>query len=129
MTGALRTTATDTLEAHANLLPLDLCIQNLCHQATIRLASHPNSHPLTPLLRRTSKLYVKKHKSSLHHLTHTYDLNPDTIEKIHPSCHHPNTTSPTSPEYQKQGKSPYTYMTNEYKAQESTRTDQASMEE
>ena len=31
MTGAMRTTATDTLEAHTNILPIAQHIQNLCH--------------------------------------------------------------------------------------------------
>lgn len=84
----------DTLEAHTNLLPLDLQIQNLCHQATIRLASHPYSHPISPLIRRASRCYVAKHKSSLHHLTQAYSLNPDTVEKIHPSWRCPNDISP-----------------------------------
>jgi ribonuclease HI len=94
MTRALRTTATDMLEAHANLLPLDLRIQNLCHQAAVRLASHPTSHPISPLLRRASKGYVKRHKSSLHHLTHAYNLKPDTIEKIYLAQRQPNDKSP-----------------------------------
>ena len=85
MTGALRTTATDILEAHANLLPLDLRIQNLCHQAAICLSSHPTSHPISLLIQHTSKCYVKRHKSSLHHLMRAYLLNPNTIEKIHPA--------------------------------------------
>ena len=85
MTRALRTTATDILEALTNLLPLDLRIQNLCHQAAIRLTSHPTSHPISPLLHQASKCYVQRHKSSLHHLTCAYLLNPDTIEKIQPA--------------------------------------------
>jgi hypothetical protein len=93
MTGALRTTATDMLEAHANLIPLDLQIQNLCHQVAIQLAYHPTSHPISPLLHRAAKGYVKRHKSSLHHLTHTYNLDPDSTDKIHPARHHLNNTS------------------------------------
>ena len=96
MTGALRSMATDVLEAHANLHPLDLRIQNICHQAAIRLASHPNSHPISLLLRQVSKQYIKRHKSSLHHLTHAYTLDPSTIEKIHPARRRPNEASPHS---------------------------------
>ena len=96
MTGALQTTATDILEAHANLLPLDLWIQNLCHQAAIHLSSHPTSHPISLLIQHASKCYIKRHKSSLHHLTHTYLLNPNTIEKIHPAWRRPNELPPHS---------------------------------
>src|ERR1700712_1791495 len=38
-TGAMRTTATDTLEAHAKLLPLEHRLQNLCFQAAIQIAA------------------------------------------------------------------------------------------
>ena len=96
MTRALWTTATDVLKAHTNLLPLDLWIQNLCHQATICLSSHPTSHPISPLTQCASKCYVKRHKSSLHHLTCAYLLNPNTIEKIHPAQCWPNELSPHS---------------------------------
>ena len=95
MTRALWTTATDILEAHANLLYLDLQIQNRCHQATIHLSSHPTSHPISLLIQHTSKCYVKRHKSSLHHLTRMYLLNPNTIEKIHPAWCQPNELPPT----------------------------------
>ena len=41
MTGALRTTATDTMEAHADLLPFDLLVDRLCHRSAVRLSRPP----------------------------------------------------------------------------------------
>jgi len=46
ITGALRSTATDLIETHANLLPITLLLQNTCHRAIIRLTALPNPHPL-----------------------------------------------------------------------------------
>jgi hypothetical protein len=59
ITGAMRSTTTDTLEAHANLLPIALLLQNTCHRAIIRLAAHPPTHPLHAHVRRTAKRYVQ----------------------------------------------------------------------
>ncbi|OJA19934.1 hypothetical protein AZE42_14044, partial [Rhizopogon vesiculosus] len=44
MTGAMRSSATDALEAHANLLPISLQLQNICHRAIVRLTAHPDTH-------------------------------------------------------------------------------------
>jgi hypothetical protein len=74
--------------------PTRLMNTNLCHQVAIRLASHPTSHPISPLIHCASRRYVAKHKTLLHHLTQAYSLNPDSIEKIHPSRHCPNESSP-----------------------------------
>ncbi|KIK95473.1 hypothetical protein PAXRUDRAFT_45220, partial [Paxillus rubicundulus Ve08.2h10] len=46
ITGTMCTTATDVLEAHAKLIPLQHRIQNLCHQAILCFAAHPPLHPL-----------------------------------------------------------------------------------
>jgi hypothetical protein len=36
ITGAMRSTPTDSLEAHANLLPIPLFLQKICHRATVK---------------------------------------------------------------------------------------------
>jgi hypothetical protein len=46
ITGALRSTATDILDLHANLLPTELLFHKVCHSATLRLKTLPPSHPL-----------------------------------------------------------------------------------
>jgi hypothetical protein len=45
-TGAMRTTPTDLLDAHADLLPFELLVDKKCHTAALRLATLPASHPL-----------------------------------------------------------------------------------
>ncbi|RDX44140.1 hypothetical protein OH76DRAFT_1360085, partial [Lentinus brumalis] len=54
ITGAMRTTATDVLEAHLHLLPFDLLVDKVCFRATARLCSLPSSHPLHSHVRRAS---------------------------------------------------------------------------
>ncbi|KAF8833666.1 hypothetical protein BDN67DRAFT_992802 [Paxillus ammoniavirescens] len=67
ITGALKTTATDTMENH-------------CHQAVLRISVHLKTHPLHPTIRRAARIYVRHHRSSLHHLTHTFRINPNNAE-------------------------------------------------
>ena len=78
MTGALRTTATDTMEAHADLLPFDLLVDRLCHRSAVRLSSLPNSDPLSPHVPKAAQRFVKRHRSSLHELTVAYKTHLDT---------------------------------------------------
>jgi hypothetical protein len=46
ITGALCTTATDVLDLHANLLPVELLFHKVCHRAAVHLATLPDTHPL-----------------------------------------------------------------------------------
>ncbi|KAG2068144.1 hypothetical protein BDR04DRAFT_1025367 [Suillus decipiens] len=50
ITGAMRTTASNLLEVHANLLPTSLLLQNTCHRAIVHLITHPKTHPLYTLV-------------------------------------------------------------------------------
>jgi len=90
ITGGMRTTATDVLEAHANILPIELLMQEVCYRATIRLASLPRSHPLHKPLRACAKKMIKSHPSLLHTLLHMYGINPDTYETVSPASHAPS---------------------------------------
>jgi hypothetical protein len=68
ITGGLRTSAMDSLNAHAYLLPAELTVRKWCHQALTRIATLPKEHLLYKIIKscRTSK--VKRHKGPLHHL-------------------------------------------------------------
>jgi hypothetical protein len=96
ITGAMRTTATDLLEAHTNLLPITLLLQNTCHQAIIQLAAHPSSHPLHTHVKRTAACYVEKHRTSLHRLTCSFHIDPAEIETLTGAIQHPSHTCPYS---------------------------------
>lgn len=47
-TGAMRTSATDALEAHLQLLPMDSLVDKVCFRATAQMCAVPSSHPLFP---------------------------------------------------------------------------------
>jgi hypothetical protein len=73
ITGALRTTANDMLDTHANLLPFPVLVSKLVHRAGVKLACLPDSHPLTAKVIRAAKRYVKHHCSPLHEIMHGYN--------------------------------------------------------
>ena len=91
ITGGMRSAPTDLMTAHADMLPFRHLVDKLCQRATIRLCTLPPSHPLTSHVCRAARHYVKRHRSALHELLHTYaDKNtPNHMEKILAVRHHP----------------------------------------
>jgi hypothetical protein len=65
ITGAIRSIPTDSLDAHADLLPFPLLVNKVVHQSAIRLAMLPASHPLHEPVKRAATRYVKHHRSPL----------------------------------------------------------------
>jgi hypothetical protein len=55
ITGALRSTATDSLDVHAHLMPVDLLMKKICHRAATRLISLPETHPLHKQIKHCKK--------------------------------------------------------------------------
>lgn len=77
ITGALRTTSHIALDAHANILPIDLAMNLACFRATIRMATLPKSNPLQKYLLKAQR-YIKRHRSALHELLHCFNILPST---------------------------------------------------
>lgn len=82
VTGGLRTSPTDALDACAFLLPLSLTIERWSLRAAVRLASSPPEHPLYKPVKHASSRNAKRHRSPLHSLLGSIDFNPKLIEKI-----------------------------------------------
>ena len=81
ITGTIKTTANDMLDAHANLLPFHLLISKIIHRAATCLTCLPDSHPLSKHVLKPSKRFVKKHWTPLHKITNAYNLKPREMEK------------------------------------------------
>ena len=94
ITGAMRTSPTDSTEIHANLMPMSTLVQKMLFNSSIRIASLPESHPLHGLATRVKKRNVVHHKTALHHLLHGLKLKPGTIETIIPRPTPPNSLTP-----------------------------------
>jgi len=82
ITGALSTTAGDTLDIHANLFPIDLLLNKILFRAAVRICSLPKTHPLHTAIRKAASRYVRRHRSPLHNLLHLAKLSPDDVETI-----------------------------------------------
>ena len=80
ITGALCTTATDIMEAHANVLLIELLMHRVCYRAAICLTTVPDLHPLRkPMLTCVCRC-AKRHLSPIHTLLHTYNIKPTDYE-------------------------------------------------
>ena len=89
ITGGLRTSPTDSLNAASYLLPVPLLVDKICYRALTRLAMLPPGHPLFPLVRKNASGRVKRHRAPLHILLSLYKLNPTLVEKIPPTARNP----------------------------------------
>jgi hypothetical protein len=78
ITGCLKTTATDYIEPHANLIPLDLRIKDNCLRAFTRLVSLRGSHPLVEVVKRATDRPAKRHPSPIDILHPAYPHWPET---------------------------------------------------
>ena len=92
ITGGLRTSPTDALDACAFLLPATLNIDKWCHRAIIRMAMLPKDHPLHKTINRKNTREVMHHRTAIHHLLAYYDFDPNAVEKIPAAPRDPNLT-------------------------------------
>ena len=91
ITGALRSTAADTAEIHAELPPVQLRLRRLCALAALRTASLPSSHPLHATAKKKAKQHpVRRHRTTLQTLLHLNAIDPATTEEITPVRRPPN---------------------------------------
>ncbi|KAK6978301.1 hypothetical protein R3P38DRAFT_2546190 [Favolaschia claudopus] len=85
ITGVIRTTANDYLDLHAHNTPIELRLNQLCFEAAVQICTLPASHPLHTVVKRAARFHsIRRHRSSLHNLMHTFQLNPDDFETIRP---------------------------------------------
>src|SRR6266481_4376798 len=92
ITGALCTTATDVMEAHVDILPIELLMHNICHRAATRLATLPESHPLHRPIRDCVGRWAKRHLSPLHDILRAYHIRQESFETISSLSRPPNGT-------------------------------------
>jgi len=93
ITGAMRTTPTDSLDVHANLLPAHLMFQQILYCSVLRLSSLPAAHPLKLYVKKIEKKDVKRHHSALHRLIHTLGVQPEHTKTVLPHAVKPGTRS------------------------------------
>jgi ribonuclease HI len=82
ITGGFRTSPSDSLDAHASLLPMHLNIGRLQYNAATRIATLPDTHPLNNPYRKASKRQPKRHRTPLHQLAAEVGISSEDIEEI-----------------------------------------------
>jgi hypothetical protein len=90
LTGAFRCMATDVLDIHAFLPPIELRLSSSCFNESLRLVAVPNLHPLFRMVKSSARRQPKSHPSPLHSLFEAFPINPSDIETIDPVRQHPN---------------------------------------
>ncbi|KAJ3572025.1 hypothetical protein NP233_g3370 [Leucocoprinus birnbaumii] len=87
ITGGLKSTPNDILDAHAGLTPLHLLLDKICYRNMVRICTLPPNNPLTRVARRCAAEQPnspRRHLTNLHILIQRYNLFPSTIETIRP---------------------------------------------
>jgi ribonuclease HI len=92
ITGGLRTSPTDALNASAYLLPASLTINRWCHRAYTRMAMLPPEHPLYKPVNWKRTRATTRHRGPLHKLTSAYNLDTPNVEKIPAVARDPTVT-------------------------------------
>jgi ribonuclease HI len=89
ITGGLRTSPTDVLDACAYTYPAAQLIEKWCFKAAVRLSTLPPEHPLYKLVKASAKRKIIRHKSPLHNLMQIFKLDPNAISKIATAVRNP----------------------------------------
>ena len=84
ITGALRSTPTDTINTCADMLLLHLLVEKIMHRAATRLATLPQSHPLETHVTQAVNRYVKLHWAPIHEILHAFKICPAEFKSIKP---------------------------------------------
>ncbi|KAF7373394.1 RNA-directed DNA polymerase from transposon X-element [Mycena sanguinolenta] len=84
MLGGMVSSPGDLLDAHADLLPMNLAVDKILQKAAVRYATLPPTHPLHAAVANVARYgHVKKHPSPLHFLMTAYkNVRQDLVEKI-----------------------------------------------
>ena len=80
ITGGLSTMASDVLDAHAYILPIDLLFCKRLFRAFLCICVPPKAHPLHPLVCKAVRRKTKRHLSPIHNLINFADINPRILK-------------------------------------------------
>jgi ribonuclease HI len=84
ITGALRSTPNDLLDAHAGILPIELALDKVCHGALARLLSLPDSHPLYRVVKDARRSKPARHSGPVDCLLDVFKIGKKRYETITP---------------------------------------------
>jgi hypothetical protein len=82
ITGGLKSSPTDVLDALAFLLPAPMAADKSRHRAMVRMAMLPKEHPLYGIVNGKRTRTTKKHRSPINNMVRAYQLETKRVEKI-----------------------------------------------
>lgn len=82
ITGAMKTTATDIAELHANLLPIDLILEKECQAVWLRIATLPQNHPIHKIVEYSQRRFIQRHRAPLYFLAQIFPIGFQHMEHI-----------------------------------------------
>ncbi|KAF8264457.1 hypothetical protein EI94DRAFT_1593134 [Lactarius quietus] len=91
ITGGLRTSPTDALDAHAYTLLLQLKTEKHLFRSAICIATLPPQHPLHKPVKNCAGRTTKRHRSPLHDLVQTFNIKPKLLETLSTTGGNPTT--------------------------------------
>jgi ribonuclease HI len=80
--GALRTSPTDLLDAHAGLLPMDLLLKKICFRSLMRICTLPASNPVSSQAVRYFTKPAKSHRTNIQQLLTLFGTDPLILEVV-----------------------------------------------
>ena len=92
ITGTLRTTPNDFIDTHAGIYPMELALLRACHNATVRMLTLPNTHPLHQIVAKSKRKTPTKHLSPIDSLLKRFNLKNTRTETIQPIASLPRYT-------------------------------------
>ena len=90
ITGGLRSSPTDALNASTHLMPMPSTISKWCHRAYTRMVMFPKEHPLFKPVNWKVTSSTKRHRGPIHNLARTYGIKTRAVKKIPTSACNPS---------------------------------------
>src|ERR1700678_2465745 len=85
ITGALRTSPNDYVDAHAGILPIELALLKACHSALVRILTLPSTNPVQQIVKRAKHRQPKKHQGPIDKLLKLCAPEESETETIYPA--------------------------------------------
>ncbi len=94
VTRAMKTTAADVLDMHANLIPVELTMDKAKFNSAVQLCTLLETHPLHKIMQEAAGAIANSklptHPSPIHRLLQAAKVTPDTVETISPPTRQPH---------------------------------------
>ena len=85
ITGTLRTSPNDFVDAHSGVLPMELALTKACHSALVRSLTLPSTNPMHQVVQEAKRRQPKKYPGPIDNLLKIFGLQNSEVETICPA--------------------------------------------